>query len=185
VTDMDSEAKLFMILNSKRKVEPRVVIKGWPGPFGDFIRKMNTSDKSALRGMIDLTHNSKLPLDASTILRSVIAVTTGTMPSGDITTGLLPRADAALKVPGAHAWAEAFMQLVAVVFAAQRNGGRVRMLPVIALARVAHRKYKAAGRPVFPSSAARLRATNWDTLVPSHAQKYLQLIEEKIERNWK
>lgn len=185
IADRDSERKLFMILNSSRRVLPRTLIKGWPGPFGDFIRNLNTSDKSALRGMIDLTNNSKLPFDAATILKAVIVVLTGTTATGDTATALLPRADTALKMPHARVWAEAFVQLMAAVFATQGNGGRVRVLPVVALAHVAHRKYKEAGRPIFPRTTTRLRNVNWDTAVPTHAQQYQDILEKKIEKLWK
>ena len=61
----------------------------------------------------------------------------------------------------------------------------MRILPVLALAHVAHRKYKAAGRPVFPRTCTRLQNVNWDTLVPSHALQYQDIIEKKIEKLWK
>jgi hypothetical protein len=185
VENVEAEERLFVALNSRRPLSPRTVIKGWPGLFGQFIRRMNTDEKSPVRGMVDLATNSHLPLDATVVLSGVLAVTTGSLPHGDTITSRLPRADMALKSTIGMAWAEAFVYLIAAVFGTRTGGRRVRVLPVLALARVAHRKYMAAGRPVFPKSCARLHATNWDTIVPSHARQYLPLIEQRIEKLWK
>lgn len=185
VDNTEAEEKLFVALNSRHALMPRTVIKGWPGPFGQFIRRMNNDDKSPLKGRIDFGSNSKLPLDAATVLTGVLTVLTGNLPYGDTITSRLPRADAALKLAGGVAWAEAFVYLVAAVFGMNPGGRRVRILPVLALARVAHRKYVDAGRPVFPKSCARLRATNWDTIVPTHARQYLPLLEQRIEKLWR
>jgi hypothetical protein len=187
VESQEAEEKLFIVLNSRRGLSPRTVIRGWPGLFGTFIRRMNTDEKSPLRGLIDLSvgGNSHMPLDPATLLNGVIIVVTGTMPTGDTIMSKLPRADAALRLAGGIAWAEAFCALCAVVFGARPGARRARVLPVMALAKVAHRKYMAAGRPVFPRSAARLQAVNWETLVPSHARQYLPLIEDRIERVWR
>lgn len=187
VDNAEAEEKLFIALNSRRSLTPRTIIRGWPGLFGDFIRRMNSDPKSPVRGMIDLSAggNSHLPLDAATILNGVIIAVTGFYPHGDTITSRLPRADAALRLAGGMLWAENFIYLLAAVFGTRQGGRRVRVLPVMALARVANRKYTAAGRPVFPKSCARLHATNWDTIVPSHARQYLPLIEERIEKLWK
>lgn len=187
VDNTEAEERLFIALNSRRNLNPRVVIRGWPGPFGIFIRRMNTDEKSIVRGLIDLSQggNSHLPLDPAVVLSGVIIVLTGTFPSGDTITSRLPRADAALKLAGSVVWAENFIALLAAVFGARPGARRVRLLPVLALAKVAHRKYVEAGRPVFPRSAARLRAINWDNLVPSHARQYLPILEEKMEKLWR
>lgn len=187
VDDAESEEKLFIALNSRRNLSPRTVIRGWPGLFGQFIRRMNDDPKSPVRGMIDLSvgGNSHLPLDAATILSGVIIAVTGSLPHGDTITSRLPRADAALRLAGGMVWAENFIYLVAAVFGTRAGGRRVRVLPVMALARVAHRKYTEHGRPVFPRSCAKMHATNWDTIVPSHARQYMPLIEERIEKLWK
>lgn len=185
VESIAAEVNLFIALNSRRRLSSKAVVKGWPGPTGTFLRRINTSDKSPLKGMIDFTNNTKLPLDSITVVKGVLAATTGTFPQGDTATSLLPRVDSALTAPGRMAWAEAFVQLLAAVFGGKPNQGRVRVLPVIALGRVAFRKYGQAGRPIFPTSCARMRSVNWDTLVPTHARQYLPLIEEKIERLWK
>jgi len=185
VDSLDAEVNLFVALNSRRKLTPKAVLKGWPGLSGQFIRRIATSEKSPVRGMVDLLNNSKLPLDGPSLLRSVLVVTTGTKPGGDMVTQTLPRTDAALAVPGMIAWAEAFVELVAAVFGMQAGAGRVRVLPLIALANVAHRKFKAAGRPTFPKSCARLRKLNWDTIAPTHAEQFLPLLEREVERRWK
>lgn len=185
VDSIVAEVNLFIALNSRRKLGSKAVLKGWPGPAGELVRRLNISDKSPLKGMIDNANNSKLPLDSITIVKGVLAALTGMYPSGDTATFLLPRVDSALRQTGAAAWADAFAQLVGAVFGGKAGQGRVRVLPVIALGRVAYRKYTAAGRPVFPSSCVRMRAVNWDTLVPTHARQYLPLIEEKIEKLWK
>lgn len=185
VVDVNAEARLFVALNSRRKLGPRTLVKGWPGVTGDFVRRMNTSEKSPMKGMIDLTHNSKLPLDATTLVKGILALTTGGYKTGDMATVVLPRTDAALSVPGMTAWAEEFVRLVAGVFGMQPNAGRVRYLPVIALALVAHKKWSAAGRPAFPKSLTRLQKVNWDTIVPTHAQQFLPLLMDKIEAKWK
>lgn len=187
VDNTEAEERLFVALNSRRTLNPRTVIRGWPGLFGQFIRRINEDPKSPVRGLIDLTvgGNSHLPLDAATILNGIIIVTTGVLPHGDTITGRLPRADAALRLAGGMVWAESYIWLLAAVFGAKPGGRRVRVLPAMALARVAHRKYTDAARPVFPKSAARLRAVNWDTLVPSHARQYMPLIEDRMEKLWK
>lgn len=184
VANRESEINLFYALNSRKRLSAHTVIKSWPGPAGDFVRRMADSDRSALRNTIDLTNNSKLPIDATAFVKATLVVLTGIEnPSMDLTLKLLPRLDSALRQPGALVWAEAFAQLVAVVFGDQA-GGRVRVLPMIALSRVAHRKFTAAGRPIFPKSAARLRKVNWNTLVPSHAHQYLGVLEKEIEKRW-
>lgn len=187
VNDHESEINLFYALNSRVNLSPRNVLRGWPGPMGVLIRDLNTSDQSPLKGMIDLGNNTKLPLDGSVLAKSIFAVLTGCMPSGDMMTTTMPRADAAMRTPGAHAWAEAYAQLVAAIFGPRGGSGgrRVRALPMLALALVANRKFHEAGRPTFPPSTAKLRAVNWDTAVPSHARQYLPLLQERMEKLWR
>lgn len=187
VDNIDSEIMLFFALNSRYKLTPRNVLRGWPGPTGDLIRRLNTSEKSPLKGMIDLGDNSKLPIDGASLAKAILMVLTGVWPSGDTATGMLPRTDAALRVPGASVWAEAYVHLLSAVFGPStgRGGYRVRVLPMMALAEVAHEKYVQAGRPIFPSSTARLRQVNWNTVVPTHALKYLHIIEDRIKKLWR
>ncbi len=197
VPDHNCESNLFVVLNSRRKVQPTVITKGWPGLTGDFIRKLNTDPKSPLWGLIDMGTNHQLPIDAATLVKGILVVTTGLESTGgDTATVVLPRTDAALKIAGRIAWAEAFAQLVALVFFtpdekglvrhhSSRTGQRVRTLPLQALAYVAHEKYKDANRPVFPKTCALLRRVNWDTLVPSHARQYMPILIQEIEKRWR
>lgn len=183
----EAESKLFVVFNSRRKVRPIIIVKGWPGPTGDFLRKLNTSPTSPLVGMIDFGNNSKLPLAANNLVRGILTVTTGmsrnSRGGGDAATVLLPRTDAALKVTGRMAWAEAYVQLVAMVFG--KSDARVRAMPLQALAEVAHQRYKAAGRVTFPASTELLRRMNWDTCVPKHTDQYYPMMVEKIQRRWR
>jgi hypothetical protein len=185
VKDLASETALFLALNARRKVSARVTIKGWQGPTGDFVRWCNESDQSPIRGLVDFGNNSKLPIDATTLVKGALAVNTGLLANGDMGTRVLPRADVALAVTGARAWAEEYVRLLAAVFDTNTNAGKVRILPALALARVAHRKYSAAGRPVFPKTCSLLRRCNWDTIVPTHASRFLPMLEGEVEKRWK
>ena len=185
VDDHDAEVNLFLVLNARRKVSAKVMVKGWPGQAGEFIRWAQENDRSPVKGLIDFGTNSKLPLDAPTVIKGVLAATSGLHMSGDMSVAILPRLDAALKVTGAWAWAEEFLKLMAAVFDMNTGAGRVRVLPVIALGRVAHRKFTEAGRPVFPKTCTYLRRTNWDTIVPTHATRFLPLLEGEVEKRWR
>lgn len=185
VNSLEAETKLFYALNARTKITARGIIKGWPGLSGELLRKMASDPRSPIFELVDFTNNSHLPLDATTVIKGMLSVTTGIVGNGDMATRILPRLDAALKVPGNIAWAEEFVRLLAAVFDMNKHAGRVRVLPVIALGRVAYKKYKAAGRPIYPRTTGRLRATNWDTMVPSHAQKYLPILEDEMMKKWK
>lgn len=185
VDNLEAETNLFLTLNARMKVQARVMIKGWPGVTGDLVRRLAVDDKSPVAGLIDLGQRSDLPLDAVTVVKSILTVTTGVIPNGDMSTRILPRTDVALALPGAIVWAEDFMRLVAAVFDMNKGAGRARVLPVMALARVAHRKYLQAGRPIFPKTTSYLRRVNWDTIVPTHAGRYLPVLEQEIEKRWK
>lgn len=189
VDSYEAEVNLFYALNSRTALTSKNVVKGWPGPAGEFIRRMNASDKSALKGMINLTNDSSKPIDGAILARCLLVLLTGISPTytGNTATSLMPKLDTALKQAGAVAWAEAYCQLLAVTFgpSAGKGGRRVRILPMLALARVARRKFLEHGRIVFPKVTSRLQRVNWDNVVPTHALKYLSDVEEKIERNWK
>ncbi len=186
VESREAEERLFIVLNSRRKVGAKVILKGWPGPAGQFIRRVNEDDRSPFFGMVDFSTSSHLPLDAMALLRGVLVVMTGLENAGgDAATVLLPRTDAALRIPGRQHWAEEFVRLIAAVFNVEKGAGRIRVLPIIALARVAFKKYEEAGRPVFPRTCAGLRRVNWDTIVPTHSNQYLPVLVEVIERRWK
>lgn len=187
VDNREAEIRLFIALNSRRKLGARQVVRGWPGPFGDWLRFQNESDKSPLKGMIDFGSHHQRPFDATALLRAVTALLTGITATGDTATAALPRVDTAMKLTHAHAWCDAYVQLLASIFGqnAGKAGRRVRQMPMVALALVAHRKFTAAGRPVFPSSTSRLRNVNWDVQTPSNARQYLPLLEKKIEHLWK
>lgn len=152
------------------------------------MRWANTDKNSALRGLIDFGNNSGLPLDATALMKGILVVMTGLKNAGgDTATVTLPRTDAALKVVGRRAWAEAYLQLVALVFGAHREtkGGRVRAMPLRALAEVAHQRYTDAGRVCFPKSTELLRRLNWDTCVPKHTAQYYPMMVEKVQRRWR
>lgn len=187
VDDHDAEVRLFYALNSRYSLTTKNVVKGWPGLTGEFIRRMDTSERSPLRGMIDFGGNSKRPVDANALVQALMVLLTGTSWRGDTMTSMLPRVDTALRLTGAVAWAEAYVQLLAAVFGPrhERTYGKVRILPMLALATVARRKYIEAGRPVFPRSCRYLQKVNWVTAVPSHARKYLPELEHRMERLWK
>jgi hypothetical protein len=186
VSDHDAEEKLFIALNSRRKVSPKTIIKGWPGISGKFMRRLNDDQSSPFFGMIDFSQNTALPLDASAVLKGVLVAVTGLeRVGGDMATVILPRTDAALAVTGRAAWAEEFVRLMAAVFNIEKNAGRVRILPILALAQVAHEKYTLAGRPIFPRSCAALRRVNWDTIVPTHAWQYMPVLTNVIKERWK
>ncbi len=184
VYSFEAESKLFVIFNSRRKVRPIVIVKGWQGPTGDYLRKLNESKDSPLRGQIDFGNNTKLPIAANCLVRGILVATTGmTGVGGDAATALLPRTDAALRAHGRMAWAEAYVQLVALVFG--KHSGRVRAMPLRALGDVAYRRYMNAGRVTFPKSTDLLRRVNWDTCVPKHTQQYFPMMVELIERRWR
>jgi len=90
----------------------------------------------------------------------------------------------ALQAPHAQPWCDAFVKLLSVVFQPER-GKRLRLLPLLALAQVAREKYEAAGRPVVPASCTALKRANWDTVVPSHAMKFLPTMRAEVMRRWK
>lgn len=182
-----SESEAVLAANAAKRLRAPVIVKGWPGATGDFLRRMNSHKDSPLRGLIDFGNNTQLPIEATAFVRSVLCVLTGlaNTAGGDTATVLLPRTDAALKVTGRLAWAEAYAQLVAAVFGMEKNIGRVRAMAMRALAEVAHQKYTEAGRPIFPRTCALLRRINWDTCVPKHTLQYYPMMVEKIERRWR
>jgi hypothetical protein len=185
VENIDAETNLFYALNTRHRLSARTVAKGWPGISGDLLRKMNTDAASPLLGLIDMQNSTTYPVDATTLIKGFLTLTTGLMPNGNMMTRVLPRLDTALKVPGMIAWCEQFSQLLAAVFDMRKGVGRVRILPMLALASVAHKKYVAAGRPVFPTTCAYMRRTNWDSIAPSHAQQFLPLLVSAIEKKWR
>lgn len=185
VEDMDAEKQLFLVLNARRAVQARVMIKSWPGASGTLMHRLNADAKSPLFNLIDFGGNTNWPLDAPTLIRAFLALTTGMASGGNMSTQLLPRLDAELKKTGMIAWCEDFARLIAAVFDMSKGKGRVRILPVTALARVARRKYIEAGRPIFPSSCGALHRANWDSMVPTHAHRYLPVLETEIEKRWK
>lgn len=187
VADLAAEKRLFIALNSRQGLSPKNIIKSWTGPTGELLHRLNESDKSPLKGLIDFSGNAAKPIDASSLVKAFLILLTGVKHGGDTATRLLPRTDTALQVAGATAWVEAFVQLVCAVFGPSTGSGgaKVRVLPMVALASVAHEKYCDAGRPIFPRSTSRLRQVNWNNAVPSHATKYQGMLEDRIKRLWR
>lgn len=187
VESIESETNLFYALNTQIKISARTIAKGWPGIAGNFLRQLNETPTSPLFGQIDMKNNRNLPLDATNIVRALLAVTAGISPKGNMLTRVLPRLDETLKVTGMRAWAEAFVQLVAGAFDLEQSAGRarVRLVVMLALANVAHRHYVAAGRPIFPKTCAPFRRMNWRNVAPTNSLIFLPQVEDAIERRWK
>lgn len=180
----EQEANLFYALNNRTLLSANSAIKGWQGPSGVLIRTYNEHEDSPLRGLIMFDPNGSLPLTATLMSKAFLTITTGILPVGNVPQMILPRLDAALATAKAKEWCDAFVKLLSAVFQPAR-GKRIRLLPLLALAQVAREKYEAAGRPVFPSSCASLKRTNWDTVVPSHAMKFIPTMRAEVIRRWR
>jgi hypothetical protein len=181
VTSLEQEMQIFQALNDRVNVRPDILVKSWIGAVGVLVRAWST--KPEYTGHVNFgMGNLSASYGSTTLVRGILAASAGLMPNGSVKT-ILARADAALKDPNGFKRAEAYLRLIPLVFPPVK--GRLKMLPAIALGRVAYRHWHDAVTIPSPTVYERLKRIRWDRIAPSHAAQFCPLLEGAIERIWK
>lgn len=186
VEDIDAERSLFIALNRRASIRPHVTVKSWAGVSAQLIREANEDEESPLKDKINFGSNASRVLDASVLAKGLLTATTNLWSQGQIER-VLSRADSALKDnEAAMARAKTYLKLVGQVWGRDERTGRKRLLPVLALAMVAYRRWTAKGYATLPSTAVlnKLRRANWESVSTTHSVQYLPLYERFVETRW-
>lgn len=181
VTTLEQEMQLFQVFNSRVGVNSETLVKSWVGPIGVLIRTW--AEQPEYKGRVSFGKTgSSLAYSSTILVRGALAAAAGVMPTGSIKT-VMARADAALKDPMAVQRADAYLRLLPLVF--PPDNGRVKMIPAVALGRVSARRWATDVRMPLASVYERLKKLRWDSLAPTHAAQFTQLLETAIEKIWK
>ena len=183
---VDEERGFYHMLNYHRTISGDNVVKSWPGESGGIIRKWSGMPGSPYIGLISFGEKrGKGHYSAAILARAICAVVT---PQPSVALGglrrLLAQADADLNMTHGRERTDALLRLIALVFPPR---SRLPVRVAVIFGRVAQRRWKDGVEGQFPSPAsqARLRAVNWETIVPSTDPKYDVVIEKAIETRWK
>lgn len=177
-----AEAQLYQVLNTRKALTANNIVKGYQGEAAAILRRLASIEDTAYYNQIQFGDPGKRPYAAGILMRAMLAVATGILPTGPMHR-LCARADHALATdPAARPRIDVFLKLLPLVFPATRT---MSNLPPIALARVAFRKFQ-AGAP-FPSPRVyeKLKRVSWDAAIEGKTNiKWLVVLEQEIERIW-
>lgn len=181
VDSIDEERVAFNALNSRRSVYSNHIVATWPGPSGDFVRKVTTNEKHALWQNTDLGKNRDKPYSATIVMKAVLWFLTG-ITSSMATHKLMGRLDACFKSDAVSKRANIFLDLLTLLNPPRQ---RLRIVPALAIARVAHRKWEKEIKYPTSRQVTAIQKINWETALPSGGMKFLPVAETILEQKWK
>jgi ParB-like nuclease domain. len=178
--DYATEKKLFYVLNRTRALSSIKRVGAWAGHVTGLLRRVMGA--GAYPHPIDLNNPGASSYSAPNLVRGVVALLSPAASSAfhgiDAVLGhsetLLPSKDAQQK-------AQAFLLLVPRVYP---HPSAARMLPVIALARVAAERWREKVTDVDATTINNLRRMNVASYAPTWSSKFLPLVESAYASRW-
>lgn len=184
VHSFDDEKALFHAFNTQVNLSASRRLASYPGVVGETLRRLNEDEGSPLRGTVRFGaagHN----LEATILLRGLVALISNTAQGSSkldrLTSAFARHYKQAPRI--ADRMIDRYALLVAELF----GGKRLRPVVATALGRICYAAWTAdpTNMPMpTPTQINRLKALNWDALIPSHAQKWVPVVIEEIRRVW-
>jgi hypothetical protein len=190
VTSLEQERAMFNAAHIMKQPTANWKVMSWPNPIGKLLRSLNTREDSALKGMTN-HHSAKTAYPIAMVAKGLFVVVTGFTRDLKIEAALQWLDTELLE---RKTWIEKatlmWSVMVANVFEPASHEGRMRSLPVKALAIVAHKRWKGLGvKSAWPTPTRpqyrRLQKIRWfDHMPDSKAIRVHSMIAE-IESIWK
>jgi len=178
---LDAEKTFFLALNSKRSVSSDNVVKGWVGPSGDLIRKVNDDPSHPLYNRVHFQHGrNRSRIASATLICGALIAATGLTRSGNILRRLA-RLDNALSKPIERARAEQFLRLMGHIFTV----GAAPALAMEAIGLVANERWAKEVIPAPLKTIQKLRLVNWKQEVPTFSKRFLPVLADTVRKVWK
>lgn len=188
IYDVDSEEeakKLYDIFNTHKQRSPENAVGASTRDIAKILHELAQKPTSPYYGTVNFGRHRNAPYSSSVLVRGMTCAATGILPTGSIG-GVLARGDFAIQNEDGRRRAEAFLQIFPLVFPVKF--GRPRYLVVMALGRVAYRRWQEKVTLPGPQVYERLKKVKWEGLLPRQGQDtalFLQAMEKKIESIWK
>ena len=183
VHTFEEEVSLFHALNTQSRVSAENRLRSLPGSLGDTIRRLKESESSPLYHKIADKTAGNARISGVILARGLVSAITNTSGVGALDV-LSPRFERYYKQHPkmADRFADAFAQLISIVFAEQR----LTYTASIAFGRVAYAAWTKSGEPRLPSDSQlnRLSRVDWGGLIPGSGAKWLPIVLEKIHSIW-
>jgi hypothetical protein len=182
VPDFETEKQLFLVFNSRAKVQPNVIVKSWVGPGGDLLRWLNDAEQSPLRGSIGFGPGA-WAYPASVVARCVFMSLNGGARSNSAGVEKLMRAlDNAVGRMGINEAKARALDYVALLrqFIGDRN--RCHATGAMALAQASYKRWRSGIRKLpTRGELRRIQNIEW-TRFEGRMSQYL---EAEILKRWK
>ena len=182
VDNLESEKQLFLAMNRSVKISNDFIVHAWPGETGAYIRQLNEKLTGPYGSKINFGKDHRRPYQASTLARSMAALTCSARAWRGRIDEVLSRTDKALPTRGQRDRVEAFFMVFHRVFPPTEH---CRVLPAIALGRIAQERWLTHIVTPTPGTVTKLAGTKWITHAPTLADRFLPLLEDVIRRRWK
>lgn len=182
VESLEAERNFFIAMNTRKNVGAGYLIHSWPGASAQMLRSVDANPSHPLYGIVGFKSGETGRFAAAPLIRCIAAAVTGQHVGGGMS-DILARADRGLSDHDAFQRATTILRLLPTVF----PRGYVKALPMVAVARLAYRRWERDASIYAPSPTilSRLKRTNWDSIAPSINSKFLPLLESHLERIWK
>lgn len=180
---IETEQRLFHILNARRAVNANTKVKSWFGKLGVFLRDLEEKDGSPYFKHINFTADSHRTYPAAVFVRGITAAMSGTK-SDSATDQLLVQAETLFVTDAGRERANMFVEVLPAVFPSSLSP--MRIAPAIGFGRVCYRRWQDAELVFRPPAAAlmRIQKMKWDEVTRGTTLKFLSTVEEHIESRW-
>lgn len=176
---LEAERAFFLVMQQRSKVSANTFVHSWAGPSADLLRAVDAQPNHPLAGRILWKTGATNKIGAAILIRGLLCAVAGVQKQGDAGS-TLSRCDHYLKSAEGKAKGAAFMRLAAAVFPKYAKG-----LPMAALGMVAHVQWEKG--VIMPPDGVirRISQINWETVVPSQAERFRPVVEMEIRKRWK
>jgi len=184
VDGIDSERRMFSVLNAHRRPHAGVRIRAWVGPGGDLIRWLHESPESPIRGEVSFTGSGRY--SAVTILRGLNAVLGGYISAGGNAEDMLRTLDVLVRdvSPAISRKAAQFYVLgLKQIFG---QPGTALALPSVSIGLVCHEHWKDGWKidNVSKRAVATLSRVRWERYAPTSGSQWIDTLKALVLKQW-
>ena len=182
-----AEALLYQAMNTRRALTANNMVKSHQGPGAELLRQVAQDEHHLLFNKVHFGEKGKRPYQAYQLIRGMLSVSRDVLPTGAVH-DVCARLDHAISNDAMAATrCAAYLRMVPRTFPPAIPP---KMLAVVALARVAERRWR--GKKVtdhinlLPAQAVmeRIRKLNWSQLILSVSMTHVSVVVEAIEKKW-